>query len=140
MGHGANKTSTVFAWTFETPVGAEKTVKALARKYVLGMVTSRVKESVYSIPALAELQEYFRVMISYQDTERHKPDPEPLLLAAMRLNAKPEESVYIGDVESDMHAAKAAGMKGILYAKQTVPQADACTFSFGQIPELIAFL
>ena len=124
----------------KTPVGAEKTITLLANDYQLGIVTSRVQESVYSVPSLAALRQHFTTVVAYQDTQKHKPDPEPLLLAAKRLNTNPEESVYIGDVESDMRAAKAAGMKGILYAKQAVPQADACTFSFSKIPELITSL
>ncbi len=122
------------------PAGAEEIVKALARDYVLAIVTSRVQESIYSIPDLAKLRQYFQAVVAYQDTQNHKPDPEPLLLAAKRLNAMPAESVYIGDVESDMHAAKSAGMKGILYATHTVPAADACTFSFLHLPKLIQSL
>ena len=122
------------------PNGAEETVKALAGAYALGMVTSRVQESIYSIPDLAKLRRYFQAVVAYQDTQLHKPNPEPLLLAAERLGVLPEESVYIGDVESDMQAAHAAGMQGILYATQTVPSADACTFLFSKIPELITSL
>ena len=123
-----------------TPAGAEETIKSLADNYLLGIVTSRVTESIYSVPSLALLRPYFKVAIAYQDTKAHKPDPEPLLLAASRLNAAPEESVYIGDMENDMHAAKSAGMKGILYALHSVPAADAYTFSFRKIPELIQSL
>ena len=122
------------------PAGAEETVKTLASIYRLGIVTSRVQESVYSIPDLAKLRPYFQVVIAYQDTQRHKPDPEPLLLAAKRLATAPAEAVYIGDVESDMHAAHAAGMQGLLYAKHTVSAADACTFSFAKLPKLIQSL
>ena len=57
---------------------------------------------------------YFRTAVAYEDTTRHKPHPEPLLLAANRLKIKPSGTVYIGDAASDMEAAKAAGMKFIL--------------------------
>ncbi|MDO8505796.1 MAG: HAD family hydrolase [bacterium] len=124
----------------KTPADAEETITTLANTYRLGIVTSRVQESVYSVPALANLRVYFQTAVAYQDTKLHKPDPEPLLLAASRLGVLPAESVYIGDVENDMKAAKAAGMKGILYALHSVPAADACTFSFSEIPKLIASL
>ena len=124
----------------KTPADAEATIKMLAGDYLLGIVTSRVQESIYSIPALANLREYFQAVVAYQDTKAHKPDPEPLLLATKRLHTNPGESVYIGDVESDMSAAKAAGMKGILFAKQTALAADAYTSSFVQLPYLIASL
>ncbi len=124
----------------KTPMGAEKIVKILAHGYSLAMVTSRVQESVYSIPSLEKLRQYFQTVVAYQDTQLHKPEPEPLLLAASRLGVAPEQSVYIGDVASDMRAAKSAGMKGILYALHSVPEADACTFSFAELPKLIRSL
>lgn len=122
------------------PSYAAQTIQLLSTRYALAIVTSRVQESVYELPALAVLKQCFLVTVSYQDTLNHKPDPEPLLFAAQKLGVEPAESCYIGDVQSDMKAAKAAGMKGILYAQQTVPEADACTFSFANLPELIRSL
>ena len=42
-----------------------------------------------------------------------KPDPLPLFYACEKANTKPENAFYIGDLESDVIAAKAAGMKSI---------------------------
>lgn len=47
------------------------------------------------------------------DTERHKPHPEPLQLALERLGADPAGSVYIGDAVVDVQAAHAAGLPAI---------------------------
>ncbi|MBI4135427.1 HAD family hydrolase [Candidatus Uhrbacteria bacterium] len=124
----------------KTPAGAEETIKTLAQSYYLGIVTSRVRENIYSVPSLAALRAYFKVAISYQDTKRHKPDPEPLLLAASRLNAAPENAVYIGDVENDVKAGKAAGMKVIIYSKNAINGADACITSFAELPKYISLL
>ena len=41
---------------------------------------------------------------------RHKPDPEPVLLAIERLGGTPDEAVYVGDSPFDIGAAKAAGV------------------------------
>lgn len=71
---------------------------------------------------------------------RHKPDPEPLLLAAQKLGVKPEETVYIGDVENDLKAAHAAGMKVILYSKDKPEDADAYATSFEKLPSIIGAL
>ena len=76
-------------------------------------------------------------MVAYEDTENHKPHPEPLLLAAKSLNVSPEECVYIGDVENDLIAGRAAGMKVIIYAKEAILGADAQTASFKELPQLI---
>lgn len=122
------------------PADAEATIKTLAQSYRLGIVTSRVQESIYSVPLLAAMRVYFKVAIGYQDTTKHKPDPEPLLLAAARLSTTPPASVYIGDAATDLRAGRAAGMRVIIYAKNPLPGADASTASFTQLPKLIQSL
>jgi pyrophosphatase PpaX len=122
------------------PKNAEHIIRELKKQYVLGIVSSRVRSGIYEAPALAKLKDCFHITVAYEDTAKHKPDPEPLLLAAAKLGLKPQEMVYIGDAESDFLAAKAAGMKIIAYAKEPRPDADACTFSFDEIPRIITKL
>jgi pyrophosphatase PpaX len=52
----------------------------------------------------------FETIVGGDETERHKPDPQPLLLAAERLGADPADTAYVGDSPFDVRAAKAAGM------------------------------
>lgn len=122
------------------PEAAESVITILSKNYRLGIVTSRVSEAIYEAPQLARLKKYFSATVSYQDTVNHKPHPEPLLLAAQKLGVKPEESVYIGDVRNDITAAKAAGMKVIIYSKNQFDDADACTPSFRALPGLVMSL
>lgn len=119
------------------PDGADEIIKTLSEDYLLALATSRVRNSVYEIPSLAKLERYFRAVASYEDTENHKPFPDPLLYAAQKLGVAPGECVYIGDVENDIKAALAAGMKSILFSKENVAGADAHTIEFKKIPELI---
>jgi len=121
------------------PTGVEETLKELSESMVLGVVTSRVKEGIYSIPLLAKVENFFQVTVGYQDTENHKPDPEPLLFAARQLKIDPKEMIYIGDMEADLLAGVAAGMKVILY-KNELEGADGYASSFEELPELIASL
>lgn len=44
------------------------------------------------------------------DTNKHKPDPEPLLECLKRIAVKPEDAIYIGDALSDYQASFYAGM------------------------------
>jgi pyrophosphatase PpaX len=53
------------------------------------------------------------VIVSADDTQRHKPDPEPLLHAAGLLDVKPSCCVYVGDAVTDVVAGRAAGMATI---------------------------
>lgn len=119
------------------PENCEATLMELSKNYTLGIVTSRIKESVFEAPELIALQHYFQVTVSYEDTEKHKPNPEPLLLCAKKLGVSPDESVYIGDVENDVIAAHAAGMKGIIFSKNKPGDADAYTALFEELPSII---
>lgn len=122
------------------PPDAEQTIKALSQDYVLGIVTGRIRESVYESSVLANLQQYFRVAISYQDTKHHKPQPEPLLAAAEKLGLQPNQAVYIGDTKTDIEAAHAAGMKIVIYGPDPISDADAHVSSFKQLPGAIKSL
>ncbi len=119
------------------PEGSHEVLEELSKKYLLGIVTSRVRTSVFEAPQLKKLKHLFKTAVAYEDTKEHKPDPEPLLLAAKNLNVLPRECVYVGDVENDLIAGHAAGMKVIIYSKNSVEKADAQTTSFKELPRLI---
>ncbi|MFZ2150356.1 MAG: HAD family hydrolase [Minisyncoccia bacterium] len=119
------------------PKNLYEVVEDLSNKYALGIVTSRIRSSIFGMPQLAPLQKYFQAVVSYEDTENHKPHPAPLILCAEKLNLRPEECVYIGDTSTDVIAAKDAGMKIILYAKNSFVDADANTYRFNEIPGLV---
>lgn len=122
------------------PEGTKEAIEILNRNYLLGIVTNRIKGSAFEASQLAKLKDYFKATVSYEDTVKHKPDPDPLFLAAKKLGVQPEEAVYIGDVGNDVKAAKAAGMKAIIYSKDKIPGADAQTSVFKEIPRLISSL
>lgn len=51
------------------------------------------------------------VIVTYEDTERHKPGPEPVHFALARLGVPPAHAVFLGDSPHDMHAGRAAGVR-----------------------------
>jgi pyrophosphatase PpaX len=79
----------------------------------LGVVTAKRRSTVELAFARVPLAHLFETVVGGDETERHKPDPEPLLLAAERMNARPAETAYVGDSPFDIRAAKAAGMCAI---------------------------
>ncbi len=80
----------------------------------LGIVTAkRLRTIELALDRFPILRETMEVVVGAEDTERHKPDPEPLLEALRRLKAAPEEAVYVGDSPFDVRAAKAAGLGAI---------------------------
>lgn len=119
------------------PETLEETVRKLSKNYQLGIVTSRVHGSVFAFPQLKDLENYFSTVVYFEDTEKHKPDPEPLLLCAQRMNLDPSEMVYVGDAATDIQSARAAGMKIIEYSSNTTTVADGITSDFSQIPQVV---
>jgi phosphoglycolate phosphatase len=79
--------------------------------YRLGCVTNKAAE--FTLPILRDLgvKDYFEVIICGDDTPRKKPDPLPLLTAAERMTVKPENAMMLGDSQSDVIAARAAGFQ-----------------------------
>ena len=76
----------------------------------LGIVTAKRRATVELAFAQVPLGHLFETIVGGDETERHKPDPAPLLLAAERLKADPAQMAYVGDSPFDVRAAKAAGM------------------------------
>lgn len=121
------------------PNRAPKTVEGLARRYPLALVTSRTRLHMQELFQFYD-KDWFQADVVEEDTKRHKPDPEPLLLGARRLHIQPQECVYIGDMQSDVEAGHAAGMKVIIFSKNKISGADAQTEDFEEIPNLIKML
>jgi pyrophosphatase PpaX len=76
----------------------------------LGIVTAKRRATVELAFAQVPIAHLFDTVVGGDETERHKPDPQPLLLALERLEARPEDAAYIGDAPFDVQAAKAAGL------------------------------
>ena len=101
-----------------------------SRGLTLGVVTSKVEWAARQCYEYYGLGEFLSIQVFHDDTERHKPDPEPLLLAASKGGLDPGRCVYVGDSIHDMAAGKAAGMRtiGVLWgpsARQELVRAGA---------------
>jgi pyrophosphatase PpaX len=79
----------------------------------LGIVTAKRHETVELAFARLPLRGYFEVVVGAEDTERHKPHPDPILFALDRLGARPADAVYVGDSPFDVGAARAARVHAI---------------------------
>ncbi len=84
-------------------------LKAAGRR--LGIVTAKRHRTVgLALDRFPALADAFDVVVGFEDTDRHKPEPEPVLLAVEKLGGTTDEAVYVGDSPFDIGAAKAAGV------------------------------
>lgn len=86
-----------------------KNIKIIGLKS--GLVSSSPKN--YVLAVCKKFNWDFDVVVAYQDTKNHKPNPYPLSKAASLLDVKADLCVYVGDDDKDQLAAKNARMKFI---------------------------
>ncbi|TGY41889.1 HAD family hydrolase [Clostridium sartagoforme] len=80
------------------------------RNIICGIVSAKTRDQ-YEIDFIQKgLDKYVKCEVLADDTELHKPHPDPLLKAAEILNISPSDCLYIGDTIFDYKASKAAGM------------------------------
>jgi pyrophosphatase PpaX len=98
----------------------------------LGLVTAKRRGTVDLAFARLPIEHYFDVVVAGDETELHKPDPAPLLLALERVDADADadDAAYVGDSPYDMQAARAAGMHavgvtwGLIHDRDALADAD----------------
>jgi phosphoglycolate phosphatase len=79
--------------------------------YRLGCVTNKAAQ--FTLPLLRDLgvHDDFELIISGDTLAKKKPDPLPLLHAADHFGVVPSRALMIGDSQSDVKAARAAGFQ-----------------------------
>jgi len=105
--------------TQEIPFARELVGRLSERGIRIGIVTRncrRASETSLGIVGIAP-----DVLVCREDSERHKPHPEPLRIALEALGARPEASVMVGDHLMDIQSGKAAGMRTIGFLRDTRP-------------------
>lgn len=95
--------------------GIEPVLRSLhAAGIPMAVVTSKVSYGATEELEAAGLLQYFRAVVGFDDTERHKPDPEPVYAALDRLLADhPARVAFVGDSPADVWAARNAGVRSI---------------------------
>lgn len=94
--------------------GVQETLEALKeRGKKLGIVTSRRRYSLEIFLQYTSIHDYFEVLITPEDTNRHKPEPEPAIEAMKRFGASPSSTVFIGDAHYDICCGNSAGIDTI---------------------------
>ncbi|MBR4353307.1 MAG: HAD-IA family hydrolase [Bacteroidales bacterium] len=80
-----------------------------ARGCHTGVVTSRSRTEINYDPHLAVLLPFFEVVIGSEQSERHKPFPDPMLAYLKAADARASETLYLGDTMHDYRCGHDAG-------------------------------
>lgn len=104
--------------------GVVETLAAIrAHGAKIAVVTTSV--SFYAVAVLKHHQLPYDTLVAYHDALPTKPHPRGYLLAMERLKVSPDQAVGIGDDEKDVLALRAAGVKSIGAAWNSLYHAHA---------------
>lgn len=78
--------------------------------YTLGVVTSKSRQGTELTLDFLKIKHYFTVVITADDTEKHKPAPDPVLAALGALQTNPQNAVFVGDSPFDIVSGNQAGV------------------------------
>src|SRR3990167_9871427 len=84
-----------------------------AKKIPWGVVTNKPTWLTNPVAKYFGLENRACCIISGDTLPNMKPHPEPLQYACKKIGVKPEHAVFVGDTQTDILAAKAAGTKSI---------------------------
>lgn len=77
--------------------------------YLIGVASNSVRRTVEEMMNRSALMRYLDIVVSNEDVERPKPDPEMYLTAMERLGTAPARTLIVEDNENGVRAAMAAG-------------------------------
>jgi pyrophosphatase PpaX len=78
--------------------------------HALAVVTSKMGAMAQRAVRYVGLESHIPLIVGCDATERHKPDPEPVLFALAHLGIAPADAIFLGDSPYDMEAGRAAGV------------------------------
>ncbi len=81
------------------------------RGYRMAIATTKVRSNIDGILDKFQWRSIFPVSVGGDEVNRVKPAPDAFRLALERLNARPEESLVVGDTVNDVLAARSIPMR-----------------------------
>ncbi|HHT62543.1 MAG: HAD family hydrolase [Bacillota bacterium] len=112
--------------------------------FSLGIVTSKSKTGADLTLSSVNLDKFFSIIVTVDDTDKHKPNPEPVLYAMKKLGKTPQESAYVGDSPFDIESGNRAGVTTIAVGWGMAPidklLEHSPTYSVNTVKELTKLL
>ena len=91
--------------------GLAEFLASLARTYKLAVVSSSSRAEIEPLLERAGVRGRFGALVCAEDVTRHKPEPEPYLLAARLLGVT--SALVVEDSDSGMESARRAGFEAL---------------------------
>ncbi len=123
--------------------GVKPLVYGLAPVVPLGVASGALRREIVTILTTAGLLNYFQAIVSAEDVEHGKPEPEIFLKVLAKLNAgaspriEPADCVVIEDSKEGIHGARRAGMKCLAvtnsHPAELLSEADAVVTSLEDV-------
>ena len=88
----------------------------------VGLATGSIRREAELALQCLGIRQRFSVIVSRENCERGKPDPEPYLRAAEALDLAPRRCIVIEDAPGGILAAKAAGMACVAVTHSCPPE------------------
>lgn len=111
------------------------------RDLVLGIVTSKTNQEIIDDFEPFGLSGYMTHTVSADDTEKHKPNPDPLLKFLEISGADPKTAIYIGDTVYDYECARDAGIDfGLALWGCKHPERISATYNFEKPQDIMRIL
>jgi len=93
--------------------GVDEMLSQLHGRYPMAVVSARDEEGTLAFLEQFDLVKYFDVIVTGLSAKHTKPYPDPILLAAQKMNVSPEACLMIGDTTVDIRAGKSAGAQTV---------------------------
>jgi pyrophosphatase PpaX len=132
-----------------TPYPAVLDMLAWARQqgHPTAIVTSKGRIMTSRSLQHVGLADAFDTVVTFEETERHKPLADPVLLALDRLGATPDRALFVGDSPHDMFSGLAAGVKTAAalwgpFSREELAKASPTFWmtGFHELPDIVARL
>ena len=92
--------------------GVYETVKTLYEAGItMAIVTSKTATMARRGLRLFDMERFFTTVIGVDETTRHKPEPEPVLLALRETRLTASQCIMVGDSAHDLLSGKGGGVK-----------------------------
>jgi len=95
--------------------GMTQLLAELKQRHIkIGIATNKARFGTDIILKALDVQNSFHIIMTRDEVEKPKPEPDMILYACKKLNVAPERTLMLGDTDNDILAAQAAGASSCL--------------------------